>query len=178
MGKYQAAAMAGIQRNLLVLRDVPKSVCIKDIAEVFPDVNPFTLYSKTFHESKYCHASLRFTDTKMGNEILNDGKQLEILGKKVYPIPAHSSLLEDLPKLGKGNLDVVKDAAKLIKASEPPSKKIKIEKDDEEEDEDEEDDGEEEGDDEEGEEGEDEENGEEADDDDEEDDDEDDAESD
>merc|ERR1712191_15586 len=98
----------------------------------------------------------------------NDGKQLEILGKKVYPIPAHSSLLEDLPKLGKGNLDVVKDAAKLIKeASEPPSKKIKIEKDDEEEDEDE-------GDDEEGEEGEDEENGEEADDDDEEDDDEDD----
>merc|ERR1712071_407493 len=111
------------------------------------------------------------SQTKRVNEILNDGKQLEILGKKVYPIPAHSSLLEDLPKLGKGNLDVVKDAAKLIKeASEPPSKKIKIEKDDEEEDEDEEDEGEE---------GEDEENGEEADDDDEEeDDDEDDAESD
>merc|ERR1712127_481030 len=131
-------------------------------AEVFPDCNSFTLYSKTWDESKYCHASLRFTDTKRVNEILNDGKQLEILGKKVYPIPAHSSLLEDLPKLGKGNLDVVKDAAKLIKeASEPPSKKIKIEKDDE---------GEEEGDDEEGEEGEDEENGEEADDDDEEDD--------
>merc|ERR1712071_171339 len=101
-----------------------------------PDCNSFTLYSKTFHESEYCHASLRFTDTKRVNEILNDGKTLEILGKKVFPIPAHSSLLEDMPKLGKANNDLTKAAAKLVKdALEPPSKKMKMEKaEDEEED--------------------------------------------
>merc|ERR1712136_67115 len=164
--KYQAAAMASIQRNLLVLRDVPKTVCIKDLVELFPDCNSFTLYSKTFHESEYCHASLRFTDTKRVNEILNDGKTLEILGKRVYPIPAHSSLLEDMPKLGKANNDLAKAAAKLVKdASEPPNKKMKLDKAEDEEGDDEEDEdeenGEEEGDDEEDENGEneDEENG-------------------
>lgn len=177
--KYQAAAMAGIQRNLLVLRDVPKTVALKDLVEIFPDCNSFTLYSKTFHESEYCHASLRFTDTKRVNEILNDGKTLEILGKKVFPIPAHSSLLEDMPKLGKANNDLTKAAAKLVKdASEPPSKKMKMEKaedegdddeDDDEEDDDEEEDEEEDGDNEDEENGEGEGEDEEADDDDDED---------
>merc|ERR1712137_611172 len=177
--KYQAAAMAGIQRNQLVLRDVPKTVSIKDLAEVFPDCNSFTLYSKTFHESKYCHASLRFTDTKRVNEILNDGKTFEILGKKVYPFPAHSSLLEDMPKIGKANNDATKAAAKLVKdTSEPPNKKMKLDKAEDDEGDDEED-GDEEGD-EEGDEdgGNDEENGGEEDGEGEEDDDEDDDESD
>merc|ERR1711946_50191 len=71
----------------------------------------------------------RFTDTKRVNEILNDGKTFEILGKKVYPFPAHSSLLEDMPKIGKANNDATKAAAKLVKdTSEPPNKKMKLDK--------------------------------------------------
>lgn len=66
----------------------------------------------------FSHASLRFTDTKRVNEILNDGKTFEILGKKVYPFPAHSSLLEDMPKIGKANNDATKAAAKLVKVCE------------------------------------------------------------
>lgn len=162
--KYQAAALAGIHRNLLVLRDVPKNITIKEIAEIFPDINSFTLYNKTFHESQYCHASMRFTSPKRVDEILNDGKVIEIAGKKVYPIPAHSSLLEELQKLGKGQKDeTLKAAAELVKeASEPPSKKIKMEKSENDEDGDEVD-GEEEEDDEEGEEEDEDEEGEDED---------------
>jgi hypothetical protein len=36
-----------------VLRDVPKEVTIKDVADIFPEAISFTLYNKTFPASQF-----------------------------------------------------------------------------------------------------------------------------
>lgn len=146
---YQVEAQQGINRGVVVFRDVPKTATIKDVAAVFPDAISFQLFRNTFHESKYCHAAIGFDHMNKVNEILDAGPR-EFLGKKIFPFPAHVSLMQDVAKLGKQKSDEVIAAAKVLKeaTSGPPNKKVKLEKeddDDEEGDEEEEDDDDEDG---------------------------------
>jgi len=149
---YQLEAQQGINRGMVVFRDMPKTVTLKDAAAVWPDAVSFQLFKNTFHESKYCHAAIGFNHMNQVNAVLDRGI-FEFLGKKIYPFPAHSSLLMDVAKLGKQKSEETVAAAKLVsETTAPPSKKIKLEKgddedDDDEEGDDEEDDGDEEEDD-------------------------------
>lgn len=129
---FQVEAQQGINRGMVVFRDVPKTTTLKDIAAVFPDAISFQLFRNTFHESKYCHAAIGFDHMNKVNDILDAGPR-EFLGKKIYPFPAHASLLQDVGKLGKQKSEEVVAAAKVLKeaTSGPPNKKVKLEKEDE-----------------------------------------------
>lgn len=118
-------------RRKVVLRDVPKDVTLKEVAEVFPSAITFVLYDKTFAASKFCHAAIRFATDEEATQVL-ENKNLEIRGKKIYVIPAYESVLTDVPALGKMQNEEVKAAAQLVKETNtgPPSKKMKFEKDD------------------------------------------------
>lgn len=107
---------------------MPKTVTLKDAAAVWPDAVSFQLFKNTFHESKYCHAAIGFNHMNQVNAVLDRGI-FEFLGKKIYPFPAHSSLLMDVAKLGKQKSEETVAAAKLVsETTAPPSKKIKLEK--------------------------------------------------
>ena len=123
----------------VVFRDVPKTAKLKDVAAVFPDAISFQVFRNTFHESKYCHAAIGFDHMNKANEVLDAGPR-EFLGKKIFPFPAHISLMQDVAKLGKQKSDEVVAAAKLLKeaTSGPPNKKVKLEKEDDDDDDDEE----------------------------------------
>lgn len=97
--RYYAAIKSGIMGKKVVLRDVPKCTTLNDIAPLFPDANTFVMYTDTFPDSKYCHASLSFTNAKRVFKVLEMGS-LELLGKKIYAVPAHQSLMADFPWLG------------------------------------------------------------------------------
>ncbi|XP_046657406.1 keratin, type II cytoskeletal 1-like [Daphnia pulicaria] len=149
-------AVANIQQDQVVLRDVPKDVTIKHIADKFPDAISFTLYDKTFPASKFCHAALRFKNNERPAEILKM-TDLKIAGKKIFVFPCIMELLYDYPKLGEPEPVVVEEEGNESQVKEePPSKKRKVDEEangdeesgDEEEEEDEEDEDEEDEDDE------------------------------
>ncbi|XP_046657359.1 uncharacterized protein LOC124350617 isoform X2 [Daphnia pulicaria] len=175
---YLRSSYNKVPQDKVVLRDVPKNVSCFDIISQFPDANAVVIYKKTFPASKFCHAYLGFDTAERAAEILSS-TDLKIAGKKVYVFPAYSDLLQELPDLGEIKAKLPESDTK----EGPPSKKRKVENEDdemgsdeeangEEEDEvDEEGEGEEEGEEEEGEEEESEdEDGQEEGDDDEEDD--------
>uniref|UniRef100_A0A0N8BGC4 Uncharacterized protein n=1 Tax=Daphnia magna TaxID=35525 RepID=A0A0N8BGC4_9CRUS len=123
-------AVASIQQDQVVFRDVPKDVTIKDIAEQFPDAVSFMLYDKTFPASKYCHAALRFKNAERVAEILKS-KNLKIAGKKVYVFPACLEFLHEYPKLGEPEPVVEQSGNGTEVKDDPPSKKRKVEEEEE-----------------------------------------------
>ena len=95
----------------------------------------------------FSHAYIGFENAERVAEILNSS-DLHIAGKKVFPFPAYSDLLQELPDLGeiKAKLPEInsKEVLRFLKrlflssilicfsSQEPPSKKRKVEEDDEE----------------------------------------------
>ncbi|XP_057378395.1 keratin, type II cytoskeletal 1-like [Daphnia carinata] len=118
-------AVASIQQDQVVFRDVPKNVTIKDIADQFPDAVSFMLYNKTFPASNYCHAALRFKNPERVAEILKS-KNLKIAGKKIYVFPACMEFLHEYPKLGEPEPVVEQSGNGTEVKDEPPSKKRKV----------------------------------------------------
>lgn len=124
-------AVASIQQDQVVFRDVPKTVTIKEIAEQFPDAVSFMLYDKTFPASNYCHAALRFKNTERVAEILK-AKNLKIAGKKIYVFPACMEFLHEYPKLGEPEPVAEQSGNGTEVKEEPPSKKRKVGEEEEE----------------------------------------------
>ncbi|XP_057378440.1 neurofilament light polypeptide-like [Daphnia carinata] len=122
-------ANASIQRDQIVVRDIPKKATLKELAQLFPDANSVTLFNKTFPTSDYCHAAFRFEDAERVKAILAANPTNEILGKKVYIGPAYECLLTDMPKLGEPWLGDKTVTEPTKDSKESPNKKMKLEKD-------------------------------------------------
>jgi len=62
----------------------------------------------------FSHAALRFKDTQRVSEILAT-KEFTILGKKVFAVQAHRSLLQNHPQLGQDSSDEMKSVPQIVK---------------------------------------------------------------
>jgi hypothetical protein len=90
-------AVASIKQDQVLLRNVPKKITIKHIADAFLDAISFTLYDKTFPGSNFCHVALCFKNNKQPTKILKM-TDFNFVGKKVYTFPACMQFLHDFPK--------------------------------------------------------------------------------
>lgn len=68
---------------------------------MFPDALDYQLFEKTFPDSKYCHAIVRFAHLKVAQDLVDEPKDLQIAGKKVFLYPCHRSMETNDTALGK-----------------------------------------------------------------------------
>jgi hypothetical protein len=89
-------AVASIKQDQVLLRNVPKKVTIKHIADQFRDAISFTLYNTTFPGSNSCHVALCLKKQQATYQNFKDDR-CEFCRKESLNLP-RMKFLHDFPK--------------------------------------------------------------------------------